>query len=1067
MKRHLLSALTVFCLFLLGQTALAQGTYNMCSAPAVVTDTSGTLYDSGGPNGQYVDNENCTLLIQPTCATSITLTFQSFETESNFDYLYIYDGTTVTAPLLVTGNGQSIPSPSVVTATSGSMLIVWRSDVSIVFDGFEVSWTSVIAPSVAPSAAFSVSTLTPPLNANVQFTDNSTGGPTGWLWEFGDGDTARRQNPVHSYDTPGQYTVMFVAFTCNESDTSYVTVDVQAAPEILVDPISGFTGTADCGDTLTFQMTVTNVQGGELVYNADGSSVGQLRVLAMTYGADMFSEFPSTIAAINQFFSGYTLTQTGTIDPNVLSGLLIGKNVLLIPEQETGDPAVWATLAPVIQNYVNNGGSVIFLGSYSSSSQCMFNTGIFSGTFDDDVVGTTMTVITNQHPITTGLGATFNAPSATYAMNISNSDKVQLVRNSTNKDIVSYRMYGRGKAIFIAFDYFNRITETSRIIANAVQWAGINALPSWVGLSQNNGNLTAATTDTITVSLYATGLPAGTYYANIGVASNDIVSGTVNVPCTLTINNPIPIIRLSQTCVDIGSVIQNQVATDTFMLYNDGCTNLNVSSIASNNSNFTLSSSSATILPGASAAIVVTYSNGTLGPDNGTIDVLNDDVDTTICLTANVLPAPVLTPSTTSVVQAIPACGATATSTFTIENTGVAGASDLFLSLGSLPAWVTASIDNDTLPVGATATVTLTFNSGTFAGGNQNTTLAIASNDPLNPSYQMPITMGVDFNPCLSYTFTSNSCTGITNFTTQSINTPTTYAWDFGDGETSTQQNPTHGFPSNGTYNVTVIGCNGSGCDTVTQSVNVVITGPTGISCLPSTQAYCAVCGIGIFRVQLRNIDNVSNDAIDGYQNYTCTDTTTLETNTPYTLTVTTGTSYVETVRAWLDMNNDGSLDPVTELVFADSAVLQTHTGTIQLSNSVVTGQPLRLRVAADYSGNPTPEPCLDLQFGQVEDYSVFVTFGSSVSDLTSSTQFVVYPNPFGSATNIEYNLKNGSVVSVEVFNLIGERVTDFAVNERQFAGKHTYRFEPTASGVYYVKLTVDGATTMQKIVKM
>ena len=171
-----------------------QGTYTMCSIPGnQTTDSTGTLYDTGGPNGQYQNNENCTLLVAPPCAVSITLSFQQFATEANFDYFQVYDGATVAAPQLLNANGQTVPGP--VTCTSGYMLIVWRSDVSIVYDGFRCTWNSVIAPSVAPVANFLVSDYTPPLATNVQFTDQSTGGPTSWLWDFGDGDTSRRQNP--------------------------------------------------------------------------------------------------------------------------------------------------------------------------------------------------------------------------------------------------------------------------------------------------------------------------------------------------------------------------------------------------------------------------------------------------------------------------------------------------------------------------------------------------------------------------------------------------------------------------------------------------------------------------------------------------------------------------------------------------------------------------------------------------------------------------------------------------------------------------------------------------------
>lgn len=41
----------------------------------------------------------------------------------------------------------------------------------------------------------------------VQFTDLSSANIKQWLWEFGDGDSSTSQNPTHSYDSPGTYTV--------------------------------------------------------------------------------------------------------------------------------------------------------------------------------------------------------------------------------------------------------------------------------------------------------------------------------------------------------------------------------------------------------------------------------------------------------------------------------------------------------------------------------------------------------------------------------------------------------------------------------------------------------------------------------------------------------------------------------------------------------------------------------------------------------------------------------------------------------------------------------------------
>ena len=41
----------------------------------------------------------------------------------------------------------------------------------------------------------------------VTFTDASTGAPTRWEWDFGDGNVSTSQNPSHTYTSPGVYTV--------------------------------------------------------------------------------------------------------------------------------------------------------------------------------------------------------------------------------------------------------------------------------------------------------------------------------------------------------------------------------------------------------------------------------------------------------------------------------------------------------------------------------------------------------------------------------------------------------------------------------------------------------------------------------------------------------------------------------------------------------------------------------------------------------------------------------------------------------------------------------------------
>jgi tripartite motif-containing protein 71 len=59
----------------------------------------------------------------------------------------------------------------------------------------------------APGAAFSASPTSGKAPLKVTFTDKSTGKPTSWNWNFGDGNSSTEQNPVHTYSKVGLYTV--------------------------------------------------------------------------------------------------------------------------------------------------------------------------------------------------------------------------------------------------------------------------------------------------------------------------------------------------------------------------------------------------------------------------------------------------------------------------------------------------------------------------------------------------------------------------------------------------------------------------------------------------------------------------------------------------------------------------------------------------------------------------------------------------------------------------------------------------------------------------------------------
>ena len=79
--------------------------------------------------------------------------------------------------------------------------------------------THPITVGALPVAGFSWTSAYPNLSEPTRFTDTSTGVPTSWAWDFGDGGTDTAQNPWHTYGSTGVYTVTLVVTNAYGTDT--------------------------------------------------------------------------------------------------------------------------------------------------------------------------------------------------------------------------------------------------------------------------------------------------------------------------------------------------------------------------------------------------------------------------------------------------------------------------------------------------------------------------------------------------------------------------------------------------------------------------------------------------------------------------------------------------------------------------------------------------------------------------------------------------------------------------------------------------------------------------------
>ncbi|OPL20882.1 tolloid 1 protein, partial [Mytilus galloprovincialis] len=133
-----------------------EGTIDVESTTYVTGNTSSTLqpreiscYENyNASNGRiqspnypadYSNSMTCHYLIQSPLMLPITLSFIDFEVEARssgscYDYVEIYDGSSLTDHRLAKYCGSSLPNP--VTAFSAEMLIVFYTDESVVMRGF-------------------------------------------------------------------------------------------------------------------------------------------------------------------------------------------------------------------------------------------------------------------------------------------------------------------------------------------------------------------------------------------------------------------------------------------------------------------------------------------------------------------------------------------------------------------------------------------------------------------------------------------------------------------------------------------------------------------------------------------------------------------------------------------------------------------------------------------------------------------------------------------------------------------------------------------------------------------
>ena len=101
------------------------------------------------------------------------------------------------------------------------------------------------------------------------------------------------------------------------------------------------------------------------------------------------------------------------------------------------------------------------------------------------------------------------------------------------------------------------------------------------------------------------------------------------------------------------------------------------------------------------------------------------------------------------------------------------------------------------------------------------------------------------------------------SFTDHSTNTPTSWLWDFGDGITSSTQNPSHTYTTVSSYDVTLSATNAGGSDTETKSNYITATEASSVFSISAV----VTSGVAPLAVQFRLIKDGAELNSDDFHN--------------------------------------------------------------------------------------------------------------------------------------------------------------------------------------------------------
>lgn len=345
-----------------------------------------------------------------------------------------------------------------------------------------------------------------------------------------------------------------------------------------------------------------------------------------------------------------------------------------------------------------------------------------------------------------------------------------------------------------SYNYSSTANQTCAVHVyqrNEVTWAAP------VGLT--TGTVTAANSVSKSLIVTVTSLAVGSYNTTVIFETNDPSDPVYTVPMSVTVVSQ-PDMVLNSNTLSFGTLYNTNPIIDSVQVENNGCTDLSISNIVSNNSHFTPSWTNKIIAAGTSDWLPVTFTATTSGLETGVLTITNNDSLQIISVQANVIFAPVAD------YQFSVQNSCTGLVSFSNESTN---GSQYFWAFGDGTFSAAVNPSHSYSKPGSYSVMLVTINSG----GSDTLFKSVSLNDILYVSSEFPDTVQAG---------------QVIQFIDSSM-FPSSWQWYFGDGNNATSPNPQHTYANKGTFIVTLLASNSAGCSG-SDNKQIVVTSGIGVS---------------------------------------------------------------------------------------------------------------------------------------------------------------------------------------------------------------------------------------------